>query len=161
MWISKNSATNYYVLSKFESVKIYWLSVKFDWFKYLKRGYCKSVKFLWLFQWKLTDFTVKNIFFTDESVKRQITDSISQNLTDSDLESIVISILLTYLLFKSESVRFSLKLNQWSTSYWSICDFWLAFSEKSLIDQSEMGHWFNFSDNLTDSDLESNSMTNF
>ena len=30
---------------------------------------------------------MKNIFFTDESVKRQITDSISENLTDSDLES--------------------------------------------------------------------------
>ena len=90
--------------SKFESVKIYWLSVKFDWFKLLKRGYCKSVKFHWLFQWKLTDLTVKNIFFTgesvkinwfnsekyfftDESVKRKITDSISENLTDSDLES--------------------------------------------------------------------------
>ena len=52
----------------------------------------------------MTDLTVKNIFFTDESVKinwfksekylftdesvkRQITDSISENLTDSDLES--------------------------------------------------------------------------
>ena len=75
------------VLSKIESVKIYWLSVKFDWFKYLKRVYCKSVKLHWLFQWKLTDLTVKNIFFTDESVKGQITDSISENLTDSDLES--------------------------------------------------------------------------
>ena len=31
--------------------------------------------------------TVKNIFFTDESVKMQITGSISENLTDSDLES--------------------------------------------------------------------------
>ena len=30
---------------------------------------------------------MKNISFTDESVKRQITDSISENLTDSDLES--------------------------------------------------------------------------
>ena len=30
---------------------------------------------------------MKNIFFIDESVKRQITDSISENLTDSDLES--------------------------------------------------------------------------
>ena len=38
------------------------------------------------YQWKLTDLTVKNIFFTDESVKRQITDSISENLTDSDLD---------------------------------------------------------------------------
>ena len=52
----------------------------------------------------MTDLTVKNIFFTDESVKinwfnsetyfftdesvkRQITDSISENLTNSDLES--------------------------------------------------------------------------
>ena len=35
----------------------------------------------------MTDLTVKNIVFTDESVKRQITDSISENLTDSDLES--------------------------------------------------------------------------
>ena len=62
------------------------------------------------YQWNLTDsnswkeFTVNqsnftdyfsenwliwqwNIFLTDESVKRQITDSISENLTDSDLES--------------------------------------------------------------------------
>ena len=36
---------------------------------------------------KLTDLTVKNIVSTDDSVKRQITDSISENLTDSDLES--------------------------------------------------------------------------
>ena len=32
---------------------------------------------------------MENIFFTDESVKRQITDSISENFTDSDLESIL------------------------------------------------------------------------
>ena len=30
---------------------------------------------------------MKNIVFRDESVKRQITDSISENLTDTDLES--------------------------------------------------------------------------
>ena len=30
---------------------------------------------------------MKNIVFTDDSVKRQITDSISENLTDLDLES--------------------------------------------------------------------------
>ena len=30
---------------------------------------------------------MKNIIFTDESVKGQITDSVSENLTDSDLES--------------------------------------------------------------------------
>ena len=29
---------------------------------------------------------MKNIIFTDESVKGQITDSISENLTDSELE---------------------------------------------------------------------------
>ena len=51
-----------WVLSKSESVKIYWLSVKFDWFKYLKRDYCKSVKFHWLLEWKSTDLSVKNIF---------------------------------------------------------------------------------------------------
>ena len=38
-------------------------------------------------QWKLTDLTVKNIVSTDDWMKRQITDSISENLTDSDLES--------------------------------------------------------------------------
>ena len=32
-------------------------------------------------------FISEKYFFTDESVKRQITDSISENLTDSDLES--------------------------------------------------------------------------
>ena len=39
-------------------------------------------------QSKLTDLILKNIFFTVESVKMQITDSISENLTNSDLESI-------------------------------------------------------------------------
>ena len=95
------------MLAKYESVKIYWLSVKFDWFEYLKRGYYKSVKFHWLLQWKLTDLTVK-IFFqliqlviinwfnseiyflTGESVKKQITDSINKNLTDWDLESVLL-----------------------------------------------------------------------
>ena len=38
-------------------------------------------------QWKLTDLTVENIISTNDSVKRQNTDSISENLTDSDLES--------------------------------------------------------------------------
>ena len=38
-------------------------------------------------QWKLTDLIVTEIIFTDKSVKEQITDSISENLTDSDLES--------------------------------------------------------------------------
>ena len=60
----KKVTSKYCTLSKFESVKIYWLSVKFDW------------------------FDCEKYFFTDESVKRQITDSISENLTDSDLESI-------------------------------------------------------------------------
>ena len=32
-------------------------------------------------------FNREKYFFTDESVKGQITDSISENLTDSDLES--------------------------------------------------------------------------
>ena len=69
-----------------------------NWFKYLNRGYCESVKFHWLLQWKLTDSTVKNIskstdliveniLSTGVSVKMQITDSISENLTNSDLES--------------------------------------------------------------------------
>ena len=67
----------------------------------LKRSYCESVKFHWLLQWKVTDLTVENIVFIDwsvkinwfniakyfstyESVERQITDSVSENLTDSD-----------------------------------------------------------------------------
>ena len=64
----------------------------------------ESVKFQWLLRWKLTDSTVKNIFsltnqwkltdltvkyifFTGKSVKNQTTDSISENFTDLDLES--------------------------------------------------------------------------
>ena len=35
-----------------------------------------------------TDLTVINIVSTDESVGRQITDSINENLKNSDLESI-------------------------------------------------------------------------
>ena len=41
---------------------------------------------------KIDLFDSEKYFFTDESVKRQITDSISENLTDSDLESIYILI---------------------------------------------------------------------
>ena len=36
---------------------------------------------------KIDWFNNEKYLFTDESVKRQITDSISENLTDSDLES--------------------------------------------------------------------------
>ena len=43
--------------------------------------------FHWFDQWKLTDLTVQNIVSVDESEKWQITDSISENLTDSDLEN--------------------------------------------------------------------------
>ena len=105
LWLGfRDRIQHFFLLSKFESFKIYWLSMKFDWFKHLERGYCKSVKLYWLFQWKITDLTVRNIFFTDssvtinwfnsekyfltdESVKMQTTDSINENLTDSDLES--------------------------------------------------------------------------
>ena len=38
-------------------------------------------------QSKLTDLIVENILSTGVSVKMQINDSISENLTDSDLES--------------------------------------------------------------------------
>ena len=38
---------------------------------------------------KIDWFESEKYFFTNESVKRQITDSISENLTDSDLESTV------------------------------------------------------------------------
>ena len=39
---------------------------------------------------KINCFNSERYFFTDESVKRQITDSISENLTDSDLESSIV-----------------------------------------------------------------------
>ena len=53
-------------------------------------------------QSKLTDLTVENILFTGESVKMQITNSISENLTDSDLESILYT-----LYIELESVSFT------------------------------------------------------
>ena len=39
---------------------------------------------------KINGFKSEKYFFNDESVKRQLTDSISENLTDSDLESIYV-----------------------------------------------------------------------
>ena len=39
---------------------------------------------------KIDWFDSEKYFVTDESVERQITDSISENLTDSDLESTVV-----------------------------------------------------------------------
>ena len=36
---------------------------------------------------KINRFVSEKYFCTDESVKRQITDSVSENSTDSDLES--------------------------------------------------------------------------
>ena len=40
-------------------------------------------------QSKLTDLTVENILSTGVSVKMQITDSISENFTNSDLEGTI------------------------------------------------------------------------
>ena len=53
---------------------------------------------------KRTSLTAKNIVFTDESVKRQITDSISENLTDSDLERTKFYLIQVNHLFKSKKV---------------------------------------------------------
>ena len=78
----------------------------------------------------MTDLTVKNIFFTDESVKinwfnsekysftdesvkRQITDSISENLTDSYLESIVSKIIYRNITF---NIRIKMEFNNISNS---------------------------------------------
>ena len=65
-----------------------------------------------MFQWKLTDLTVKNILSTDESVKRQITDSINENLTDSDLESRYFIDVFCRILYKfSHTVFYINKVN--------------------------------------------------
>ena len=48
-------------------------------------------------QLKLSDLTVENILSTGVSVKMQITDSISKNLTNSDLESTVFFVRATCL----------------------------------------------------------------
>ena len=50
---------------------------------------------------KINWFNSEKYFFTDESVKRRITDLISENLTDSDLESnqIIFYILYLYIFY--------------------------------------------------------------
>ena len=50
---------------------------------------------------------MRNMFFTDESVKRQITDSISENLTDSDLESRETHLLIIEIYWST--VKFAVK----------------------------------------------------
>ena len=45
-------------------------------------------------QWKLTDLIVKYIFFAGESVNKQITNSIGENWTDSDLGSMIFIFIL-------------------------------------------------------------------
>ena len=130
--------------SNFESVKIYWLLVKFDWFKYLKRGYCKSVKFHWLFQWKLTDLTVRNIVYTDESVKINWFKSGQYFFTD---ESVKINWFNRGKYFFTDE---SVKINWFNSGQYFFTD----ESVKRQITDS-------ISDNLTDSDLESSEICNF
>ena len=54
-------------------------------------------------------FDSEKYLFTDESVKRQITDSISENLIDSDLESVFVqfNVKFKYSLWldKSHSIK--------------------------------------------------------
>ena len=45
---------------------------------------------------KMNCLNSEKYFFTEESVKRQITDSISENLTDSDLESTIFHSLFNF-----------------------------------------------------------------
>ena len=61
---------------------------------------------------------MKNIFSTDDSVKRQITDSISENLTDSDLESrsfkkITIFQMSSFCTEKISSIKFRELFKSW------------------------------------------------
>ena len=104
-------------LFKSEPVEIHRLSTKLDPLKEVKEGHGKSVKCHPPFHWKSTDLTAKTIDFTDwlekmnrptiknskkqthtdETEKLQITDSISKNLTDTDLESSTDSIVNFYI----------------------------------------------------------------
>ena len=54
---------------------------------------------------KLTDLTVENILFTGVLVKMQITDSISENLTNSDLESDIVKLIVSKLIFSTFSME--------------------------------------------------------
>ena len=54
---------------------------------------------------KINWFNSEKYFFTDESVKRQITDSISANLTDSDLES---TMRISWNIFKLQYKKLTL-----------------------------------------------------
>ena len=70
---------------------------------------------------KINWFKSEKYFFTDESVKRQITDSTSENLTDSDLESIAsYQILKNYVILINHGSFFqekdSLQLNRFQFS---------------------------------------------
>ena len=57
-------------------------------------------------QSKLTDLTIENILFTGESVKMQITDSISENMTNSDIESISRFYIFMFEIEKKLSQKF-------------------------------------------------------
>ena len=54
---------------------------------------------------KIDWFDSEKYLFTDESVKRQITDSISENLTDSDLESSTVGPVQNNIIWKLLSQR--------------------------------------------------------
>ena len=58
-----------------------------DYFSENKLIQQSKIFFLLMNQSKLTDLTVENILCTVVSVKMQITNSISENLTNSDSES--------------------------------------------------------------------------
>ena len=86
-------------------------------------------------------FNSEKYFFTDESVERQITDSISENLTDSDLESI----------FAMCNNFLWLKLPKIGTKNWPLCfvnnfcecPFMLLF-DKSLKKKFLISDWLKY-----------------
>ena len=81
-------------------------------------------------QWKLTDLTVKNIVSTDDSVKRQITDSISENLTDSDLESGFYFFVFNDCLFLRWKIR-HYRSELWDHLFFDDCLNYLNFNSVS------------------------------
>ena len=88
IWISQNVLINGEIWPiQIAEKRLLWIRVNFHWLLQWKvtdlivENIVSPIN-----QWKLSDLTVKNIVSIDDSVKRQITDSISENLTDLDLE---------------------------------------------------------------------------
>ena len=122
----------------------------------LLTNFSKMIRFLWIIAYFSEENILYNSTVSSFEVEFWVAEIVQRNFQKKHfLKKITIFEYFWLIFIIKKTMRFLLNCSHWPTYNWAISDFLLKTNKESLIAQLKMGYWFQFSENITDSDLES------